>query len=107
MNSPLWLRTAIALGLLALTAGSSAALFALLIIPQPVLNWLKARLKNLSNKFGVTQVFRGIWVKLVPDSWQHRWHMYVKWTLGRRQVIAARALHERLNTTREISSVET
>lgn len=106
MSSPLWVRTAIALGLLAITAGSSAALIALLIIPQPVLNWLKAQLKNLSNKFGVTQLFRGIWRKLVPPSWQWRWHMYVKWTLGRRQVTAARLLHERLNANKGTASEE-
>lgn len=100
MNSPLWLRTAIALGLLALTAGSSAAILALLIIPEPLLNWLKGRLKALSNKFGVTQLFRGIWSRLVPQGWQHKWHMYVKWTLGRRQVRAAQHLHRRINESR-------
>ena len=97
MTSPLWLRTAIALGLLALTAGSSAAILALLIIPQPLLNWLKGQLKTLSNKIGVTQLFRGVWRRLVPDGWQHQWHMYVKWTLGRRQVRAAQHLHRRFN----------
>ncbi|MBX2836792.1 MAG: hypothetical protein KTR35_08050 [Gammaproteobacteria bacterium] len=97
MDSPLWVRTAIAISVLAVTAGSSAVIFALLIIPQPVLDWLKNRLKVVSNKFGVTQLFRGVWRKCVPNSWQYRWHMYVKWTLGRRQVRAARILHERLN----------
>ena len=100
MTSPLWLRTAIALGLLALTAGSSAAILALLIITQPLLNWLKGQLKTLSNKFGVTQLFRGVWSRLVPDGWQHQWHMYVKWTLGRRQVRAAQHLHRRISENR-------
>ncbi len=97
MSSPLWLRSAIALGLLAITAGSSAAILALLIIPQPLLNWLKKQLLTLSNKIGVTQLFRSIWRRVVPDRWQHQWHMYVKWTLGRRQVRAAQHLHQRLN----------
>ena len=98
MDSPLWLRTAIALGLLAITAGSSAAILALLIIPQPLLNWLKKQVLTLSNKVGVTQLFRGVWIRVVPGHWHHQWHMYVKWTLGRRQVRAAQQLHQRLNT---------
>ena len=99
MNSPLWLRTAIALGLLALTAGSSAAILALLIIPQPLLNWLKKQLMTVSKKIGVTQLFRSVWRRLIPDHWQHQWHMYVKWTLGRRQVRAAQHLHRRINAS--------
>jgi len=98
MSSPLWVRTAIALGLLAVTAGSSAAILALLIIPQPLLNWLKKQLMTLSNKIGVTQLFKSVWTRLVPNQWQHQWHMYVKWTLGRRQVRAAQHLHQRLHT---------
>jgi len=104
MASPLWLRTAIALGLLALTAGSSAAILALLIIPQPLLNWIKAQLTKLSSKIGVTQFFRGVWRKLVPNRWQHQWHMYVKWTLGRRQVSAAQHLHKRVAAIRAESA---
>ncbi len=99
MNSPLWLRTAIALGLLALTAGSSAAILALLIIPEPLLNWIKKQLMTVSNKIGVTQLLRRVWKRLVPDRWQHQWHMYVKWTLGRRQVRAAQQLHQRINAS--------
>lgn len=97
MNSPLWLRTAIALGLLAVTAGSSAAILALLIIPQPLLNWLKKQLMTVFNKIGITQLIRNVWTRLIPDRWQHQWHMYVKWTLGRRQVRAAQLLHRRIN----------
>jgi len=104
MASPLWLRTAIALGLLAVTAGSSAAILALLIIPQPLLNWIKGQLAKLSSKIGVTQLFRSIWRKLVSDQWQHRWHMYVKWTLGRRQVSAAKHIHQRVEAIRAESS---
>lgn len=99
MSSPLWLRTAIALGLLALTAGSSAAILALLIIPEPLLNWLKKQLMTVSNKIGVTQLFRSVWKRLVPERWQQQWHMYVKWTLGRRQVRAAQQLHQRINAS--------
>jgi len=95
-GSPLWVRSAIAIALLLATAGSSAAVFALMIIPQPVLNWLHQQVMTLLNKLGVTQLFRALWNVVVPEYLRHRWHMYVKWTLGRRQVLAARQLHEKV-----------
>lgn len=107
MLYPLWLRTAIALLLLLTTAGSSFAAFALLIIPQPVLNWIRRQVMSMLNKLGVTQFFAAIWRFLIPETLHHRWHMHIKWTLGRRQVQAARLLHKRycdpqsLNTPNE------
>ena len=96
MQCPLWLRTAIALILLLTTAGSSFAVFALLIIPQPVLNWLRRQVISMLNKLGVTQFFAAIWPFLIPEKLRHRWHMYIKWTLGRRQVQAAKLLHNKV-----------
>ncbi len=49
---PLWLRTILALLLLLATAGSSFAVFALLVIPQPVLNWLRQKVLGMLNKMG-------------------------------------------------------
>jgi hypothetical protein len=100
MSSPLWVRTGIALALLLATAGSSAAVFALMVIPQPVLNWLRQQVMMLMNKLGVAQLFRALWNFVIPVSIRHRWHMYVKWTLGRRQVLAARQLHAKVRTSR-------
>lgn len=94
MGLPLWARTTLALLLLLATAGSSLAVFALLVIPQPLLNWLRQKVMGTLNKLGVTQFFAALWRFVVPASIRRRWHIYVKWTLGRRQVIAARRLHE-------------
>ncbi|MFK8080272.1 MAG: hypothetical protein AB8B97_08310 [Granulosicoccus sp.] len=94
LQMPLWMRTAIAIAILVATAGSSFAVFALLIIPQPVLNWLRQRVTATLNKLGATKMFSAIWQYLVPEKLRHRWHMHVKWTLGRRQVIAAKQLHQ-------------
>ncbi|MEM1144424.1 MAG: hypothetical protein AAF671_02485 [Pseudomonadota bacterium] len=97
---PLWLRTAIAVGVLVATAGSSFAVFALLIIPQALLEWLRKRIGVLLNKLGVNRFFSLVWNLLVPESLRFRWHMYVKWTLGRRQVNMAKRLHERVAVER-------
>lgn len=99
MQCPLWLRTAIALVILMTTAGSSFAVFALLIIPQPVLNWLRRQVMGMLNKLGVTQFFAAIWRFLLPEKLRQRWHMYIKWTLGRRQVQAAKLLHTKVLKT--------
>jgi len=93
MGYPLWLRSLLALSLLFLTAGSSFAVFALLIIPQPVLNWLRNQVMKMLNKLGVTQFSAALWRFVVPQKLRHQWHMYVKWKLGRRQVVAAKHLH--------------
>lgn len=97
MRLPLWLRTLIALTLLILTASSSYVFIALLIIPQPLLNWVKNLIMGLLNKLGITQAFSTIWRYFIPVSLQNRWDIYQKWTLGRRQIITARRLHSRLS----------
>lgn len=96
LNLPLWMRTAIALGILLATAGSSFAVFALLIIPQPVLNWLRRQLMNTLNKLGISQFFAAMWKIIVPKGIREKWHIYVKWKLGRRQVLMAKSLHKRV-----------
>ncbi|MFK7893317.1 MAG: hypothetical protein AB8B63_21055 [Granulosicoccus sp.] len=93
---PLWIRTAIALGVLLTTAGSSLAIFALLIIPQPLLNWLRQQFMSTMNKLGVSRFSATIWNVVVPARYRMKWHMYVKWTLGRRQVAMARKLHTKV-----------
>ena len=95
-QSPLWIRTAIAIGVLLATAGSSLAVFALLIIPQPVLNWIRKQFMSLMGKLGVSQFFAAIWKWVIPERFRHRWHMHLKWTLGRRQVVAARRLSDQM-----------
>jgi|GEM_PF-1037673 len=94
LQLPLWMRTTIAIAILLTTAGSSFAVFALLIIPQPVLNWLRTRVTSMLNKLGATKMFSAIWQYLVPATLRQRWHMHAKWTLGRRQVRAAQHLHQ-------------
>ncbi len=49
---------------------------------------------GLLNKLGVAQFFGAIWRFVIPQQLRHRWHMYVKWTLGRRQVHTAKTLHK-------------
>ncbi|MEM1187819.1 MAG: hypothetical protein AAGI72_04800 [Pseudomonadota bacterium] len=100
LSLPLWLRTAIAIGILVATAGSSFAVFALLIIPQPLLDWLRVRAGAVLNRLGVSQVLTALWKALVPGAWRHRLYIYVKWTLGRQQVAAARKVHERVVKSR-------
>lgn len=92
MQAPLWLRTAIALGLLFATATSSYVVIALLIIPQPILNWLRRMLFTILNRLGITQIFKAVWKFLVPPKLQQKLYMHQKWTMGRRQVITARKL---------------
>ncbi len=99
LRMPLWLRCSIAIGVLLATAGSSLAVFALLIIPQPVLDWLRGRVMSTLNKLGVTKFFAASYQFLVPDSLRHRWHMHVKWTIGRRQVRAAAQLAKTVQKT--------
>jgi len=101
LESPLWIRSFIALVVLAVTASSSYVFIAVLIIPQAVLTWLRVQVVNVLNKLGVTQLFNAMGRFLVPASVRHRWHMYRKWTLGRRQVIASRRLHARVRQSIE------
>jgi len=96
MQMPLWLRTAIALIILLATAGSSFAVFALLIIPQAVLNWMRKQFMSFLNKMGIAQFFSALWKFLIPKTIRHRWHMHAKWTLGRRQVQAAKRVHQHI-----------
>lgn len=99
MGLELWLRTVLAVMLLLATAGSSFAVFALLVIPQPVLNWLRTQVMGLLNKLGVTQFFSALWRFILPVTVRTKWYMYVKWTLGRQQVTAAKRLHNTLKKT--------
>jgi len=94
LEFPLWLRTAIALGILFATASSSYVIIALLIIPQSILNWLKGLLIKMLNRSGITHLFNAVWKFLVPVKLQRKWYMHRKWTMGRRQVIAAQRLRE-------------
>ncbi len=98
-QSPLWVRTAIAIGLLFVTASSSYVIIALLIIPQPILTWLKNLLVSILNRTGVTHLLKTFWRLLIPAPVQHSWYMHRKWTLGRRQVITAKRLRDTIITT--------
>lgn len=95
---PLWVRTAIAIGVLLFTAGSSLAVFALLIIPQPLLDWLEQRGTAALKKLGVTRLLATLWNFAIPANLRHRWHMHVKWTLGRKQLAAAKRIHKTVAT---------
>lgn len=99
MSAPLWLRTVIALGVLFTTASSSYVVLALLIIPQPILAWLRKLLLNTLNKLGITKLLNAVWKYLVPEQVQYDWYMYRKWTLGRRQIVTAKQMHNRIKTT--------
>ncbi len=101
LQLPLWLRTGLAIGLLLTTAGSTFAAFALLIIPQPVLNWLRQRVTITLNKLGVNKFFSAVWNLMVPAALRHRWYMHIKWTVGRRQVHAAKHLHSKVSRNDE------
>jgi len=48
------------------------------------------------NKLGVSQFFAAIWRWIIPEQLRHRWHMYLKWTLGRKQVTAAQKLAKQM-----------
>jgi hypothetical protein len=94
MGYPLWVRAALALLLLLATAGSSLAVFALLVIPQPLLDWIRQKTIGMLNKLGVTRIFAAFWQFIVPQAVRTRWYMHAKWTVGRRQVQAAKKLHD-------------
>ena len=96
MAMPLWLRTAIAIAILFATASSSYLVFALLIIPQAILNWSKKMISTTLNRLGITKLVTTLWKFIVPDHLQHKWYMHSKWTMGRRQVATARKLKEKI-----------
>lgn len=98
LNLPLWLRSVLALLLLLATAGSSLAIFALLVIPQPVLNWMRRQVMSLLTKMGVAQFFAATWRLVIPYKLRNKWFMYVKWTMGRHQVRTAKNMHTRIAT---------
>ena len=100
LDSPLWLRTTIALGILFATASSSYVVIALLIIPQSILNWLKGLLLKTLNRSGITHLLTALWKFLVPRHLQHKWYMHRKWTMGRQQVVTARRLRNRILKTK-------
>lgn len=107
LHSPLWLRTAIALGLLFATASSSYLIIALLIIPQPILNWARKMIMTTLNRTGITHLLRAVYKFLVPADVRHKWYMHSKWTLGRRQITTARKLRERFLESRTQTSSAT
>jgi len=96
LSLPLWMKSVLAMLVLLATAGSSFAVFALLVIPQPVLSWLRKQVMGLLNKLGVTQFFGALWRFIIPAKLRERWYMYAKWTLGRQQVKAAKKIHNNL-----------
>jgi len=96
LSLPLWMKSVLAMLVLLATAGSSFAVFALLVIPQPVLSWLRNQVMGLLNKLGVTQIFGALWRFIIPTRLRERWYMYAKWTLGRQQVNAAKKIHNNL-----------
>lgn len=96
LASPLWVRCAIALALLALTASSTWAVLALLIIPQPIIEWLRLRAIAVMRKLGILKSIDAVWRSLIPGSLRERWDRYRRWTLGRRQVRASRDLHAKI-----------
>lgn len=98
LDSPLWVRCAVALALLALSAGSTWAALALLIIPQAIVDWLKRRSVAVLQKLGVLRSLDAAWQAVVPEPLRQRWDRYRRWTIGRRQIRAARAMHGTLNT---------
>lgn len=95
--SPLWLRCAIALALLAATAGSAWAALALLVIPQPIIEWLKRRGTAVLQKLGVLRFLDTLWRGVMPADLRERWDRYRRWTLGRQQIRAARVVHKTLD----------
>lgn len=106
LRQPLWLRSLLAIILLLLTTGSSLAVFALLVIPQPVLNWMRKQLMSFLNKLGVAQLFGAVWRFVIPQRLRHHWHMYVKWTLGRSQVRTAKKLHNSIRSRQTGKAIE-
>lgn len=95
MQSPLWLRTVIALALLFATASSSYLVVALLIIPQPILNWIKNKTLSTLNRTGISHLLKVVYRFLIPADIRHKWYMHSKWVMGRRQISAARSLRGR------------
>lgn len=93
-QSPLWVRTALAVGALFATASSSYVVIALLIIPQPILNWLRRTVITILNRSGVTHISNTTWKHFAPSGWQYKWYMHRKWTIGRRQVATAQKIRK-------------
>lgn len=104
IESPLWMRTAIAIGLLFATASSSYVFIALLIIPQPILLWLRRIILQTLNKLGITHLANAIWKFCIPANVQRKWYMHRKWKMGRRQIIAARRLRNSIFSTKAFTS---
>lgn len=96
LSYPLWVRCLIAIALLAVTASSTWVVFALLIVPQPIIEWLKLRVRVILNKLGVLKSLDAVWRWLLPERLRTRWDRYRTWTLARRQLRAAREVRARL-----------
>lgn|GEM_PF-1442405 len=96
LGYPLWLRCLIAISVLTLTASSTWAVLALLIVPQPIIEWLKLRATVILRKLGVLKSLDTLSRRVVPAPAQARWDRYRRWTLGRRQIRASRELHAQL-----------
>ena len=93
---PLWLRCLVAALLLAATASSAWAVLALLIVPQPIVEFLKARTTAFLNKLGVLRGLDALWHRTVPAAPRRRIDRWRRWTLGRRQVRASREVRARV-----------
>jgi len=69
-----------------LWASSTWAVLALLIVPQPIIEWLKLRATVILRKLGVLKSLDTLSRRVVPAPAQARWDRYRRWTLGRRQI---------------------
>lgn len=105
-GSPLWVQIAIAAGILILGASSGYAILAVLIIPQPVMIFLKTQITALLNKTGVTKLFTWITERVIPQKWRFKYRVLTRWKIGRRKILLARKIHKRrkkLDKQREIT----
>ena len=96
LAAPLWVRCLIAALVLGATASSAWAVLALLIVPQPIVEFLKARALAFLNKLGVLRGLDVAWRRLVPTGPRERVDRWRRWTLGRRQVRASREVRARV-----------
>ena len=104
LASPLWLRCLLAALILAATASSAWAVLALLIVPQPIVEFLKARTLAFLNKLGVLRGLDAVWRRAVPAGPRGRVERWRRWTLGRRQVRASRELRARVAAAAAVAS---
>lgn len=83
------IQVGIACALLVLGASTGYVFLAMLVIPQPVINWLKVSAIKFINKTGIAKFYYWLISFILPRPYRIR----IKWTIARKKIAFARWFH--------------